>query len=192
MALRDGAHDGSQISTVGAIRYAIKNKARVINISQGAIGVSLTSDYVDAVSQAIKAGIVVIAGAGNEGMGNVTSISNLPGVIAVGSTGPDDRRAKRSNPGSVPSNYGIDSIWSRQVTMYLYLILLQTNRMTRWLPALRWRLLKSLAWPPYSWPKTHAAPRRKSATCFARPPMISSVTRLKTRPDATSIMAMAA
>jgi thermitase len=106
MVLRNGAHDASQTSTVGAIRYAIKNKARIINLSQGAVGLSLTSDYIDAVSQAIQAGIVVIAGAGNEGVENLTTIANIPGVIAVGSTGPDDYRAKGLKPGSSPSNYG--------------------------------------------------------------------------------------
>lgn len=106
MILRNGAHDGSQISTVNAIHYAIRNKARIINLSQGAIGLSLTSDYVNAVAAAVQAGIVVVAAASNDGVDKISEIAQLPGVIAVGSTGPDDRRAKGINPGSVPSNFG--------------------------------------------------------------------------------------
>ncbi len=107
MILRDGRDTtGLLNNTAKAIRYAMKMKARVINISRGDTGAFLSTEYKDAIAAAIQEGIVVVAGSSNEGVGKISVIAQLPGVIAVGATGPDDRRAKGLNPGSVPSNYG--------------------------------------------------------------------------------------
>lgn len=107
MILRDGALGGALLSnTAKAIRYAIAKNARVINISRGGVNVNVSSDLREAVEQALSAGIVVVAGSGNDGIERISTTAELPGVISVGSTGPDDRRAKGINPGSVSSNYG--------------------------------------------------------------------------------------
>ncbi|MBW8888671.1 MAG: S8 family serine peptidase [Fibrobacteres bacterium] len=107
MILRDGRDSSGLLdNTSKAIRYAIKMKARVINISRGDTAAALTTEYKDAVAAAIQAGIVVVAGSANNGIEKISVIAQLPGVIAVGATGPDDRRAKGLNPGSAPSNYG--------------------------------------------------------------------------------------
>lgn len=107
MILRDGRGDSGQlINSAKAIRYAIKMKARVINISRGDTGAVLSAEYIDAVAAAIQAGIVVVAGSANNGVEKISVNAQLPGVLAVGSTGPDDRRAKGLNPGSSKSNYG--------------------------------------------------------------------------------------
>ena len=107
MILRDGRDTSGLLdNTAKAIRYAIKMNARVINISRGDTGAFLSTEYKDAVAAAIRAGIVIVAGSANDGVDKISVIAQLPGVIAVGATGPDDRRTKGLNPGSVPSNYG--------------------------------------------------------------------------------------
>ncbi len=106
MILRDGRATSGLNTSANAIRYAIKMKARVINISRGDTGIVLSKEYMDAVAAAIQAGIVVVAGSANDGVEKISVIARLPGVLAVGSTGPDDRRAKGLNPGSSPSNFG--------------------------------------------------------------------------------------
>jgi thermitase len=109
MILRGGAGNGvgSLSNATAAIMYATQMKARVINISLGSIGAPLSLGFEMAIAQAIQSGIVIVAAASNEGVEGLSSIAELSGVIAVGSTGPDDYRAKGINPGSVSSNYGI-------------------------------------------------------------------------------------
>jgi subtilisin family serine protease len=73
------------------IYYAVDNGAHVINMSLGGTGTSATLR--DAVAYAISHHVVVVASMGN---GN-TDVEQLPavynGVIAVGSTDPDDQRS---------------------------------------------------------------------------------------------------
>jgi subtilisin family serine protease len=83
------------------IYYATDNGARVINLSMGGPEYSLTLET--ATAYAYSKGVVVVASMGN----NKTSIpaypAAFPGIIAVGSTDPDDARTQAflGNP-----NYG--------------------------------------------------------------------------------------
>jgi subtilisin family serine protease len=108
MILKDGRENGEGLlkNSTNAIRYAIQMNASVINISAGAIGALLSIEYIDAISQAIQAGIIVVVGAGNEGLEPLSSLAELPGVIAVGATGPDDSRAHNPLNGGTGSNFG--------------------------------------------------------------------------------------
>lgn len=70
--------------TIAAVRAAIKDKVDVINISQAG---TASPAYADAISAALKAGIVVVAAAGNGGAKSGPSYpAAYPGVIAVGMT----------------------------------------------------------------------------------------------------------
>lgn len=73
---------------VEAVRAATAEEVDIINISQSS---TYDADYADAVADAIEAGIVVVAAAGN----NATAAdppypAAFPGVVAVGATDPDD------------------------------------------------------------------------------------------------------
>jgi subtilisin family serine protease len=108
MILKDGREDESGFlkNTTSAINYAIRMKANVLNFSSGNIEGALTPDFKNAIEQALQAGITIVAGAGNEGLEALTSIAELPGVIAVGATGPDDSRAHNPLTGGTGSNFG--------------------------------------------------------------------------------------
>jgi subtilisin family serine protease len=81
-----------------AIRYAVDNGARVINISYGGLG-RTWSEYL-AVAYARSRGVIVVAAAGNDGAEAAgESPAGLPGVITVAATRPDDQRLGFSNWG---------------------------------------------------------------------------------------------
>jgi subtilisin family serine protease len=82
-----------------AIRYAVDNGARVINLSYG--GRQRTwSEYL-AVAEARSHGVIVVAAAGNDGAeAEGESPAGLPGVVTVAATDPEDRRLGFSNWGS--------------------------------------------------------------------------------------------
>ena len=69
-------------STIKALDYARKNKANVINMS---LGSPSTGDkaFRNAIDRAIKAGVTVVAAAGNEGDDRATFPSDHPNVISV-------------------------------------------------------------------------------------------------------------
>lgn len=77
---------GADVAT--AIRDAVTNGARVINLSLGAS----TPDPAEesAVAAAIAAGVVVVAASGNEGAANLDYPAADSGVIAVGASSIDD------------------------------------------------------------------------------------------------------
>jgi subtilisin family serine protease len=91
-----GAYDSDAIA---GIYYAIKNNAKVINISIR--GSQFSELYFEAVFEAYKKGIVVVASSGNEGKQKkpVTYPAAYPTVISVGSTNPKDQRSNFSNYG---------------------------------------------------------------------------------------------
>lgn len=70
--------------TVKAVRQAIKDGVDIINISQSAP--SDNAAYRAAITAAIKAGIVVVAAAGNAGHAGPSYPAAYPGVIAVAMT----------------------------------------------------------------------------------------------------------
>ena len=92
-----------------AIRYAVDNGARVINLSYG--GRRRTwSEYL-AVAYARSRGVIVVAAAGNDGAEAADeSPAGLPGVITVAASGIDDERLGFSNwgPGVDVAAPGLD------------------------------------------------------------------------------------
>ena len=81
-----------------AIARAITDGARVINMSLGESAYSQSLD--EAVQDAWNAGLVVVAGAGNDGNTGLFYPAALPNVISVGAFDEDHRRASFSNYGS--------------------------------------------------------------------------------------------
>lgn len=81
---------------VEGIVWATAQGADVINLSLG----GEDSDLVDAaVAQALAAGVVVVAAAGNEGTDQPRFPAALPGVISVAALGPDGAPSGYSNRG---------------------------------------------------------------------------------------------
>jgi len=99
---------GNDADIASAIRWAAgvgvpnvpdnKTPARVINLSFGGPGASYLLS--DAIKDAQNKGAIVVAAAGNHG-GDVQNIypAVIPGVVTVGATGLDNRRAPYSNYG---------------------------------------------------------------------------------------------
>jgi type VII secretion-associated serine protease mycosin len=82
--------EGSYANDVAAgIRWAADNGAKVINLSLGSGAPSPTET--EAVGYALSKDVVVVAAAGNrdQGADEIDSPADIPGVVAVGSTGRD-------------------------------------------------------------------------------------------------------
>ncbi|MYW15017.1 type VII secretion-associated serine protease mycosin [Streptomyces sp. SID2955] len=97
----DAEGHGTAETLVTAILHAIKEKADVINISQDTIGAP-DEDLHRAVDQALDAGIVVVASAGNNGLdgkNKKTYPASYPGVLAVAASDRNNERAPFSQPG---------------------------------------------------------------------------------------------
>jgi thermitase len=78
---------------IDAIHYAVDNGARAINMS--VCGTSASSPLQDGVNYALQHNVTIIACMGNENNNTPNYPAAYDGVIAVGSTNPDDTR---SNP----------------------------------------------------------------------------------------------
>ncbi|MEL6343058.1 MAG: S8 family serine peptidase [Myxococcota bacterium] len=78
------------------IDEAVDQGAEVINLS---LGGGNSSVIANAVKKAVDAGVIVVAAAGNSGRRGVGCPANVPGVIAVSATGPDDTLAFYSSYG---------------------------------------------------------------------------------------------
>jgi serine protease len=100
----DGFGTSSQVAE--GIHFAIRERARVINLSLG--GTQGASSMAEAVAAAGRAGVVVVAAAGNDAdesvfddeLGrDVAFPARYPQAIAVGATGFGDQRASYSNFG---------------------------------------------------------------------------------------------
>ncbi len=74
-----------------AIHYAVDHGAQVINMSIG--GTSSSSTLSDVVNYALSHGVVVVACMMNTNTNTTFYPAGIPGVIAVGSTDPDDTRS---------------------------------------------------------------------------------------------------
>jgi subtilisin family serine protease len=103
----NAAGEGSKLSVVKGILYAADHGARVLNCSWGGAPEAGEFDQMlfDAIAYANNKGAVLIASAGNNSANNDVGIhypSNyeLPGIISVASSNPDDRRSYFSNYGS--------------------------------------------------------------------------------------------
>jgi thermitase len=92
----DGA--GATSDIVRGIRWALAQKADVISLSVG--GEDDAEALRDAVDDALKAGVVVVAAMGNEGKTLKNYPAAYPGVIAVGATNSQDKVSAFSTRGS--------------------------------------------------------------------------------------------
>lgn len=83
-------------SIANGVRYAVRNGARVINLSlRGSDPLPQTSA---AIAEARRAGVLVVAASGNEGQDRVTYPGAYEGVLAVGSS-VNGKRSSFSNGG---------------------------------------------------------------------------------------------
>jgi len=98
---------GTTADAIKAIEYAIRNGARVINASWGGYDYSLS--LYNTIKTANEHGILLIAAAGNEKNNNdgqtplYPASYDLPNIISVAATDPNDRRAYFSN-------FGVNSV----------------------------------------------------------------------------------
>jgi len=96
---------GSQSMWASAVYYAVDNGARVINMSFGTT--NPTTTFQDAIKYAFNNNVVLVACMMNTNSNTVFFPAGFPGVIAVGSTNPDDTRSHPFPWGSTSgSNFG--------------------------------------------------------------------------------------
>ncbi|WP_019355905.1 type VII secretion-associated serine protease mycosin [Streptomyces sp. AA1529] len=99
----DANGSGTALSLADSIDYAVKAGADVINISQDtAEALKPDSSLERAVQRAVRADIVVVASAGNDGLGGkdkATYPASYPGVLAVASSDRNNERAPFSQAG---------------------------------------------------------------------------------------------
>ncbi|MFD7283309.1 type VII secretion-associated serine protease mycosin [Streptomyces sp. NPDC059862] len=99
----DAEGNGTADTLADSIRYAVQAGADVINISQDtANAVEPTSRLKDAVDYALAQQVVVVASAGNDGLGGnvkVTYPASYEGVLAVASSDRNNERAPFSQSG---------------------------------------------------------------------------------------------
>jgi hypothetical protein len=96
-AMQGGA--GRSDWVADGIDYAVRNGARVVNLSLGGAYSRLVDD---AIARAWREGVAVVAAAGNQG-GSVATFpaaSRSPGVLGVAATNPSRRLASFSNVGA--------------------------------------------------------------------------------------------
>ena len=91
-----GAGQGQSAWIAAAIDEAADQGARVINLS---LGGPPSAVIAKAVADAQARGVLIVAAAGNSGAEGVASPAHLPGVLAVGATGPSDELAPYSTWG---------------------------------------------------------------------------------------------
>ncbi|WP_397538611.1 S8 family serine peptidase [Rummeliibacillus pycnus] len=95
----DGTRDGRIAEVIEAINWSIKHKMDLINISSSIY--EDDSSLKKAVDQAVKAGIIIVASAGNDGNSNKpTYPARYSNVIAVTSIGKDKICSSFSNTGT--------------------------------------------------------------------------------------------
>jgi type VII secretion-associated serine protease mycosin len=99
----DSEGHGTAGTLVTAIRRAIDVKANVINISQDTTkAISQDNDLHRVIDEALSAGIVVVASAGNDGLGGnvkLTYPASYEGVLAVAASDRNNERAAFSQSG---------------------------------------------------------------------------------------------
>lgn len=92
---------GETPDAVNAIRYAVRNGAKIISASWGGGGVS--DQLRSAIAEAVSQGVHFVAAAGNESTNNdlfPTYPSSYPGVVSVGSSDGFDQLSGFSNYGT--------------------------------------------------------------------------------------------
>lgn len=88
---------GSIYNIAKAVRYAVNHGAQVINMSFGVAGEGHTLK--NAIADAVKAGVTVVASAGNDNTAVPQYPAAYPGVLSVAATDPADAKAPFSNFG---------------------------------------------------------------------------------------------
>jgi serine protease len=94
----DDEGNGSFFNVAEGVDFAVRNGAKVINLSLG--GPSPSTVMQQAVDRAVQAGVTVVAASGNDGEGRVDFPAALPNVIAVGAVDGRKALAPYSNFGS--------------------------------------------------------------------------------------------
>lgn len=106
----DSKEDMAGVKMATAIRYAVDHGARIANISLAADGIpKYFTDTQDAVNYALKKGVLVFAGVGNNGdKGNDPGYpAALPGVVGVGAI---DRAGKVTNFSTTGDQVGLTAL----------------------------------------------------------------------------------
>ncbi|HVS15589.1 MAG TPA: S8 family serine peptidase [Thermoanaerobaculia bacterium] len=94
----DARGDGRVSRLAEAIFYAVRNGARVINLSLGERSIAQTERL--AIEHARRSGVLVVVAAGNAGVDTGDyGPAGLPGALTVTAVGPDERRPGFSNWG---------------------------------------------------------------------------------------------
>ncbi len=92
----DARGSGTSEQVAAAIDEAVDQGAQIINLSLGGRHAAVLDL---AVEKATRAGVVVVAAAGNDGVEGVHCPAHAPGALAVSATGPDDTLAPYSSFG---------------------------------------------------------------------------------------------
>ncbi|MFJ6699308.1 type VII secretion-associated serine protease mycosin [Streptomyces sp. NPDC091272] len=99
----DAEGHGDAVTLATAIDHAVASRAKVINISQDTANATRPTPVLErAVERALTRGIVIVASAGNDGLGgNVkqTYPASYPGVLAVAASDRNNERAAFSQSG---------------------------------------------------------------------------------------------
>ncbi|MFD4559927.1 type VII secretion-associated serine protease mycosin [Streptomyces sp. NPDC058469] len=99
----DAEGDGTAATLTAAIDDAVKKGAGVINISQDTANAVAPDDTLEAaVNHALERGVVVVASAGNDGLGGnvqITYPASYKGVLAVAASDRNNERASFSQSG---------------------------------------------------------------------------------------------
>jgi len=122
----------SNVAIAAGINWGVSQKVDVISMSLG--GAFSTPSERRAIQSALSSGITVVAASGNSGEGKISYPAALPGVIAVGATDVDNRKASFSQYGpelsvvapgvdvisSVPQGTGLDPETKIQISEQAY------------------------------------------------------------------------
>ncbi len=104
MKVQDNMGYGYYSAWIDAIHYCVENGARVLNMSLG--GTQNSNALHDAIDYALSHNVAIVAAMGNNNTVLPLYPAAYPGVIAAGSTDPDDTRSLPFVGGEAGSNYG--------------------------------------------------------------------------------------
>lgn len=121
LKVSDSYGDMTLSAIVDAFHYARQAHVSVLNVSLGTSDPSAAGFFQELVDEAVAAGIVVVASAGNDGVDTPTYPAACDGVLAVGATTMSNNRADWSNWGDwVDIAAPGESVWSSIARNYGY------------------------------------------------------------------------